>query len=168
MTQSSTTTATFTRTHAKHLAAKVITDLYQCYLLYDRPSRDSIDDYQTELIELLAGEYVYEYEFGFKKDGQRVLSWRYTVGPDGGLHGDGNAGAIYARAMVDTASYYNFLSYSSKWFTLTAQQREAVKAGLPFERGDGSLPGDGNGYWQSDHGYSAGGTRIDRKTFRPW
>lgn len=87
-----TTTITFTRTHAKQLAAKVTADLYQCHVLYDRPSEDDLDDYQTELIEMLANEYVETYEFGFKKDDKRVLSWRYTVGSDGGLYGDSNVG----------------------------------------------------------------------------
>ena len=43
MTSTFTTTATFTRTHAKHLAAKVIADLYQCSVFYDRPTVDAID-----------------------------------------------------------------------------------------------------------------------------
>jgi hypothetical protein len=58
--------ATFTRTHAKHLATMVLTDLYQCSMLYDRPSESAIGDYETELIELLANEYVAGYEFGFE------------------------------------------------------------------------------------------------------
>jgi hypothetical protein len=168
MTQSFTTTATFTRTHAKHLAAKVVADLYQCYMLYDQPAARHITDYEAELIELLAGEYVAEYEFGFKKNSQRVVSWRYTVGPDGGLHGDSNSGSLYARADISATSYYNFLTYSTKWSNLGATSKSAIEAGLPFHRGDGSLPGDGAGYWQTDHGYTAGGTLVARKTFRPW
>jgi hypothetical protein len=168
MTSTFTTTATFTRTHAKHLAAKVVSDLYQCSLLYDSPGASSLTDYEAELVELLAGEYVADYEFGFKKDGQRILSWRYTIGPDGGLHGDSNAGSLYARADISGATYYNFLTFSAKWSGLAAATREAVNEALPFRRGDGSLPGDGAGYWQTDHGYTAGGTLVARKTFRPW
>jgi len=167
MTMSFTTTITFTRTHAKQLAAKVTADLYQCHVLYDRPSEDDLDDYQTELIEMLANEYVETYEFGFKKDDKRVLSWRYTVGSDGGLYGDSNAGNIYAKAAVADATYFNFMSYSDKWWKLTEDERAAFKGALPFQRTAGSLPGDGAGYWQVDHGYSAGGVRVERKTFRP-
>lgn len=162
-----TTTTTFTRTHAKHLAAKVVADLYQCHVFYDRPSADDIDDYQTELVEMLANEYVESYEFGFKKNDKRVLTWRYTVGPDGGLHGDSDAGGIYAKATVAGATYFNFMTYSSKWAKLTDAQQAAFKSGLPIQRSSGSLPGDGEGYWHVDHGYSAGGVRLDRKTFRP-
>ncbi len=35
-------TTTFTLSHAKHLASKVVADLYQCSLLYDHPSPDSL------------------------------------------------------------------------------------------------------------------------------
>src|SRR5438094_10057936 len=108
MTTTFTTTTTFTRTHAKHLAAKVITDLYQCSLMYERPDATRIADYETELVEMLANGYVEIYEFGFKRHDRRVVSWRYSVGADGGLHGDANAGGIYARASVGDASYFNF------------------------------------------------------------
>lgn len=168
MTMTYTSTSTFTRTHAKHLAAKVVADLYQCCVFYGRPTSEDVDRYQGELVELLSGEYVESYEFGFKRNDRRVLSWSYSVGPDGGLHGDADAGGILARAEVVTASYFNFLSYNWKWWNLSLAERTAIKAGLPIQRNAGSLPGDGDGYWQVDPGYSAGGTRIERRTFRPW
>jgi len=162
-----TTTTTFTRTHAKHLAAKVIADLYQCYLMYDRPDASAIPDYETELVEMLANSYVETYEFGFKKNDRRIVSWRYTVGPDGGLHGDDTAGGIYAKASVADATYFNFMSHSSAWFALTSAQQTTFENGLPFQRSSGSLPADGDGYWVVDHGYTAGGVRVARSTFRP-
>ena len=168
MTSTFTTSATFTRTHAKHLAAKVIADLYQCSIFYDRPAVDDIEDYETELVEMLANEYVYSYEFGFKSSGKRLLTWHYTVGADGGLHGgDADAGAIYAKATVAQADYFNFMTYSDKWRGLSETKRAEFKAGLPIQRTPGSSPDDGDGYWQVDHAYSAGGVRVSRKTFRP-
>ncbi len=167
MTSTYTTTATFTRTHAEHLAAEVITDLYQCSMFYDRPDEDDIEDYETELIEMLANEYVHTYEFGFKTDEKRLLSWHYTVGADGGLHGDANAGNIYAKGTVAQATYFNFRTPSSKWNKLTSAQQAAFERGLPIQRTPGSSPVDGDGYWQVDHAYSAGGVRVQRKTFRP-
>jgi hypothetical protein len=167
MTSTFTTTSTFTRTHAKHLAAKVIADLYQCSMLYDRPDEDAIEDYETELLERLANEYVFSYEFGFNTDGKRLLSWHYTVGADGGLHGDSDAGGIYAKGKVAKATYFNFLTPSSKWNNLSAAQQSTFESTLPFQRTPGSAPVDGNGYWQIDHGYSAGGVRVERRMFRP-
>jgi hypothetical protein len=166
MTSSFTTTATFTRTHAKHLASKVIADLYQCATLYGHPDIAGIGDYETELIEMLSYEYVATYEFGFKKDGERVVSWHYSVGADGGLHGDSNAGALYTKADISGASYFNFMVYSDKWGKLPETQQKQFKSQLPFDRAPGSAPVDGNGYWQVDHGYSAGGVRVERKTYR--
>lgn len=167
MSYSFTTTSSFTRTHAKQLAAKVVTDLYQCSVLYERPSAASIEDYQNELIEMLAFEYVDRYEFGFKKDGQRVLTFRYKVGADGGMYGDSTAGGIYAKAAVAGATYYNYMTYSDKWWGLTDTQRASFKAKLSVHRKNGYLPDDGDGYWQVDHGYNAGGVCVTRETFRP-
>ena len=167
MTSTFTTSTTFTRTHAKHLAAKVMADLYQCSVFYDRPAASGIGDYETELIEMLANEYVHTYEFGFKSNSKRLLSWHYTVGPDGGLYGDADAGGIYPKATVAGTDHFNFMTYSENWWALSETKRANVKGGLPIKRTPGSSPGDGDGYWQVDHAYSAGGVRVARKTFRP-
>ena len=157
----------FTRTHAKHLAAKVVSDLYQCSLLYDSPGASSLTDYEAELVELLAGEYVEDYEFGFKKDGQRILSWRYSIGPDGGLHGDSNAGC----------SMPGRTSRAPRTTTFSRSARSGPDSqrlhGRPSTR---PCPFDGrrlpSGRWRgllADRpGYTAGGTLVARKTFRPW
>lgn len=163
-------TQSFTRTNAKYLASKVVTDLYQCARLYGRPSTDSIADYEAELIELVVGGYVDKYEFGFKQDGKRVVSWHYTVTAGGDLVGGGtddSAGGVYARAKVVGADYFNFLSYSQKWFGLTSSDRDRIKRALPFTRSAGTLPADGNGYWVQDKTYLSSGTSVARRTFRP-
>lgn len=164
------TSQTFTRTHAKYLASKVVADLYQCAKLYSSPSVDEIADYEAELIEMLVGGYVLKYEFGFKKDGKRVVTWEYTVNSAGDLIGgatDDGAGGVYARAKVAQASYFNFMTYSSKWSALTQSARTSVVSTLPFARSEGSAPDDGDGYWVNDRTYSNGGTSVGRRTFRP-
>ena len=163
-------TQTFTRTHAKHLASKVVTDLYQCARLYGSPPADEIANYEGELVELLVGGYVSEYEFGFKKNEKRVVSWRYAVNIVGDLVGGGtddSAGGVYARAKVADATYFNFLTYSQKWVSLTQAEKDAVKDKLPVHRSPGILPSDGNGYWISDRTYANGGTSVSRRAFRP-
>lgn len=160
----------FTRTHAKYLASKVVADLYQCARLYGRPSTDSIPDYEAELVELLVGGYVDEYEFGFKRDDKRVVSWQYAVTAGGDVVGGGtddSAGGVYARAKVAGADYFNFVSYSQKWFDLASSDRDRIKKSLPVTRTTGTLPADGNGYWVQDKTYSSSGTSVARKTFRP-
>jgi hypothetical protein len=167
MTQTSTTTTTFTRTEAKYLASKVIADLYQCSKRYDSPDVSRIPDYEAELVEMLVHGYVDTYEFGFKKGGARVMSWHYTVGADGGLHGDSNSGGLYAKADTAGATYFNFMAYSAKWFQLPEGDRAKFKATLPVDRTPGSAPVDGDGYWEVDHDYTAGGVSVERKSFRP-
>ena len=165
-----TATQTFTRTHAKHLASKVAADLHQCARLYNKPRASEVADYQAELVELLVGGYVAKYEFGFKKNGKRVVTWQYRVNASGDLVGGGvddRAGGVYARAKVADAVYFNFLSYSQKWWDLTQGARKAIKDRLPIHRSSGALPADGNGYWISDRTYANGGIAVSRRTFRP-
>ena len=165
-----TATQTFTRTHAKYLASKVVSDLYQCSRLYGRPSSESIADYESELVERLVHGYLDRYEFGFKKTGKRVVSWRYEVNSHGDLIGGGTddrAGGVYARAVVEGASYYNTTTSSTKWWDLTDAERLAFEDTLPFARVNGSLPSDGNGYWVADRIYRNGGTAVSRTTFTP-
>ena len=163
-----TLTTTFTRTHAKYLASKVVADLYQCSLLYDRPAPDSLAAYEEELTTLLAGGYVDTYEFGFQRYDNRVLSWHYTVSPAGDLEGDSRSGNLARAVDIGNAQYFNFLAYSVAWSNLSADEREAIQKTLPFQRSSGSAPLDGSGYWITEHGYSAGGVLITRRVFRPW
>lgn len=159
---------TFTQTHAKYLASKVVADLYQCFLLYDRPSADSIEDYEKELTTLLAGQYVETYEFGFKRNDKRVLTWHYTVGPSGDLQGDNRSGSLTRGVDVSGATYFNFLTKSDRWWKLSAAEQDSIEGTLPFQRATGYAPADGAGYWVTEHSYSAGGMLMARQVFRPW
>lgn len=116
---------------------------------------------------MIKAGYVDSYEFGFKKDEQRVVCWRYTVGPSGVLESD-RPGKVQSWVDVSGASYYNFMSYSSKWFGLTDSERSSFKSTLPIQRSSGSLPSDGLGYWVTDKTYAAGGFAASRKTFIPY
>ena len=49
---------TFTVTHARHMAAKVATDLKRMQRLYGSPSDASIASYEAELIELMKAGYL--------------------------------------------------------------------------------------------------------------
>lgn len=142
-------------------------DLSLCAGYYGRPSANDIADYAEELAQLLSKGYVSQYEFGFKLAEQRVVSWRYVVDESGVIANDDGAGRVFAHAEVRSASYYNYMSYSRKWFGLPASEREAIKSGLPVQRSAGSLPSDGSGVWVSDKSYSANGVGLSRTTFKP-
>ncbi|MFF0524399.1 hypothetical protein ACFYTC_37385 [Actinomadura nitritigenes] len=157
---------TFTRTHARRLAGRVTTDLRQSHLLYGSPVSGRLEDYRVELEELLLDGYVDKYQFGFKHDDRIVWSLRYTVGPDGAL--TGGAGGVPVRVDVSKATWFNFLTYSTQWFTLSTSAKEAVKSKLPFVRSAGSLPSDAHGYWATDRTYAAGGVGLERAVFRSW
>jgi hypothetical protein len=48
----------FTVTHARHMAAKVATDLKRMQRFYGKPSDESIADYETEATEMLRAGYL--------------------------------------------------------------------------------------------------------------
>lgn len=104
------------------------------------------------------------------QDGKRVVSWQYSVTAGGDLVGGGtgdSAGGVYARAKVAGAAYFNFLSYSQKWFELASSERDRIELGLPVSRSAATLPVDGNGYWVQDKTYSSSGTSVERRRYRP-
>ena len=166
MTFSYTKSDSFTIVQARLLASKVAADMHLCALYYGEPTEQRVRSYSEELAQLLNGGYVEAYEFGYKRDGKRVVCWRYTV-QNGQFLTDGRPGKVVSFADVSGASFYNFLTHNSGWHALTDQERADIETDLPITRSIGSLPSDGNGYWTNDHGYSAGGVGLGRCTYRP-
>ncbi len=58
---------TFTITHARHITAKVATDLKRVQRFYGKPTNAQIADYEQELTELLKGGYVDWVAYGFQR-----------------------------------------------------------------------------------------------------
>jgi hypothetical protein len=166
-TMTRTASESFTLTHAKYLASKVTTDMLRCQQSYREPSNDAINNYGTELALLLRDDYVESYEFGFRRESKRILSWSYTIDVTGLTSADDRPGRIVTGVDVSTASFFNYLTYSAKWGNLSQDERDAVRAGLPVQRVSCAPPGDGPGYWQHDLSYSASGVVLNRKNFRP-
>ena len=166
MTFSYTKSSSFTIVHARQLSSKVAADMHLCALYYGEPSELHIRNYSEELAQLLNGGYVEEYEFGYKRNGKRVVCWRYTV-QNGQFLADGRPGKVVSFADVSGATYYNFLTYASVWCALSDCDRIGIESDLPLKRSTGSRPTDGDGYWVHDHGYSAGGVGLGRRTYRP-
>lgn len=162
-----TTSSTFTITHARHIASKIAADLDLCAQYYGKPAQSQIAEYAEELAIMLRGGYVSSYEFGFKRDEKRVVCWQYNVRSDGTVDADDSAGKLFAYADTEGASYYNYMSYSTKWWELSDAERARIKSGLPVQRTNGYLPTDGSGYWIGDKQYSSNGVGTARRTFRP-
>ncbi len=161
--------ATFTVTHAKHLASKIAADLNACSRLHDQPSVAAVEDYNYELVELLRYGYLSRYEFGFKRDDKRVLSWSYEVDSYGNIETDERAGKMSAYVDLDGTTFFNYAWYSSKYHNLTSDQQANFKDSHPVNRTSGDPPSDGAGYWSgTEKNYSAGGTGISRRSFRSY
>lgn len=156
----------FTVTHARHLAAKVKTDLMRMQRFYDHPLDAWLDHYETEVVELLRHGYLGTVTYGFRRDGQWIEpTLRYTAQEfaTGGV--DDDPGKVRPGANVTGADFHSYLTYSAKWNDLTAQQREAFKSALPFQRAGAAEPGAA-GYFISDRTYSSGGRALGRSSMR--
>jgi hypothetical protein len=168
MTFSFTKTATFTIVHARYLASKVAADMHLCAQYYGRPSEQQIREYAEELAQYLNAGYIEEYEFGFEKNGKRIVSWRYKVDSNGNLTTDDRAGKVVPYVDIAGARFFNFLTQNSRFFHLTSDDQARFKAELPVRRTDGEPPSDGSGYWISDRNYFSGGCGLNRRTFQPF
>ena len=165
MTHSFTTSSTFTRTGAKYIASKILADLGGMRAYYEQPNESLIWDYYEELTELLVGGYLASVEYGFERNGRRVVTLYYEVRPDGSLS-DEKSGRVYARANISNATWFSFLTYSSEWASLRPDIKQQIEARIPIKRVSGKGPQDGDGYWVTDKSYSSGNVGAQRQTFR--
>jgi len=164
-----TASATFTLLHAKQLASRVSADMKPCQQLYGYPATDDlISRFATELAHLLNEGYVSEYEFGFQRAGQRVVSCHYRVRDGDMSAANDRPGGIVSGVDITGAISFNFLTTNSKWASLSQAEKEAFNAKLPIQRGFGAPPSDGLGHWQEDKSYSAAGTVMNRRVFKPY
>lgn len=162
-----TATSTFTIIHARYLSSKVAADMHLCAQYYGLPSEQSVRQYAEELAQYLNEGYVKEYEFGYKKNGSRLVSWRYHVDENGVITTDDRAGKVVPYVDISGATFFNFLTPNSRYWQLTQQERARFEGGLPFQRTSGDAPSDGSGYWVSDRNYFSGGHGLSRQTFQP-
>lgn len=164
-----TETTTFTVTHAKHMAAKVATDLKRLLRFYGKPCDQDIADYEIEIIALLKDGYLGTVTYGFKRDGDWVEpALRYTARDlAGSVANDDDPGRIPPNANIEGASFYCFLTYSAAWDDLSMDEKDAFKKLLPFYRTNASEPGV-NGYLEEDRTYSSGGRALNRASVRSY
>ncbi len=162
-----TNSQTFTITHAKQLAAKVATDLKRIQRLYNGgPNDDWISQYEEEVSQLLKYGYLNTVTYGFKRNDKWIIpTIKYTADELYAGNTDDDPGRVPVGADITGAYFTSFLTYSSKWFELTYDEREKFKEGLPFKRGHGNEPA-ADGYFSSDKTYSSGGKSINRSTLK--
>jgi hypothetical protein len=160
---------TFTITHARHLASKMATDLKRIQRFYNNPGDRLIDDYEGELTALLKAGYLREVTYGFQRNGDWIEpTLKYNALELNGWDGvDDDPGKIRPRADIAGAVFTSFLTYSSAWSKLTADEKASFEGGLPIKRGYGDVPGV-SGYLEQDRSYSAGGRALNRSSVRSW
>jgi hypothetical protein len=158
---------TFTVTHARHMAAKVATDLKRIQRFYGFPSDSEIADYEAEAIAFLKPGYLGTVTYGFRRDGNWIEpTLRYTPRDlIGASANDDDPGRVRANADIAGATFYSYLTYSAAWSRLSDAAKEAFRTQLPFRRSGAPEPGI-SGYLAADRTYSAGGVALDRACVR--
>src|SRR5271165_1200178 len=120
MTGSFTRSSSFTITHARYLASKVAADMHLCAHYYGNPCEAWIRSYAEELAQYLNAGYLEEYEFGYKKNGVRVVTWRYKVDVNGSISTDDRPGKIAAYVDISGATFFNYLTQNATFFALSS------------------------------------------------
>jgi len=160
-------TVSFTITHARHMAAKVATDLKRIQRLYGLPTDTQIGEYEAEITAFLKDSFLSTVTYGFQRQGLWIEpTLKYTARDlVGSSANDDDPGRIPASANVTGAVFTSYLTYTDAWWQLSEAQRETFRSKLPFRRTAGAEPGV-NGYLSSDRTYSSGGRAIDRASVR--
>lgn len=164
-----TESATFTVTHARHMAAKVSADLKRMQRFYDHPSDSDIVHYEIEAIELLKAGYFGTLTVGFLRGGQWIEpTLRYTARDLAGLAAnDDDPGRVLPGRDISGATFHNYMTYSAAWDALSESQKDAFKRRMPFHRTGMAQP-TVNGYMVDDKTYSAGGRALNRASVRAY
>ena len=129
---SSTSSQTFTRSHARDIAQKIAADMRQMNRFYGKPTLEMIEKHLEELTEMLAAGYLGTFETGFEipSTNERVISLRYVVRADGTV-ADSDPGRVKPGVDVSDARYYNHLTHSDSFRDLTAVEQQAFEDKLP-------------------------------------
>jgi hypothetical protein len=170
MSNTHTTSSTFTITHARYVTSKVAADLRQLKLFYGTPNDGQIDAYAEEAALLLRDGYLERVDYGFRRQdpqhgAQWVLLLRYAA-KNGDLV-DEHSGRVPSGIDVTGSSFWSYLTYTAPYFALSEAERERVKAALPIERSTGREAGFVFGIWSSDRTYSSAGKGVSRSVFKP-
>lgn len=162
-----TESATFTVTHARHMAAKVATDLKRMQRFYGSPRDAEIAEFETEATEMIKAGYVETVTYGFKRNGNWIEPTLRYIARDlfGTSANDDDPGRVRPGADVSSATFYSYMTYTSEWFQLAEPERAAFRRGLPFSRSGAPEPGI-TGYLANDRTYSSGGRALDRASVR--
>ena len=160
-----TESVTFTVTHAKHIAAKVATDLKRMQRFYGKPYAKSIDEYEDEIIQFLKHGYLKKITYGFQKDGDWIEPTLIYTASELDSPANDDPGKLRPGKDVSGATFHSYLEYSIEWHSLNDDEKSKFRNGLPLKRGTADEPGI-NGYLDNDRNYSSGGKSLSRSSVR--
>lgn len=162
-----TESTTFTITHARHMAAKIATDLKRMQRFYGKPSDAQIANFEDEAAALLKAGYLEDVTYGFQRNGQWIEpTLKYTARDLAATAAnDDDPGRVLPGRDVSGAGFGSFLKYTLAYLLLSEGDRARFENTLPFQRTTASEP-TVNGYLASDRTYSAGGRALDRSSVR--
>ena len=163
----STETKTFTLTHAKHIAAKVATDLKRIQRFYGVPSDVRIESFENEIIQLLKNGYLDTVTYGFKKNNCWIEPTLIFTASDLEAGVNDDPGRVRPNKDITDADFCSYLTYSSAWSSLSVGEQLNFESELPFQRGGAEKPGV-NGYLDNDRTYSSGGKTLSRSSVRSY
>lgn len=163
-TYTTSSTSSFTVTHARYLASKMAADLRQMQLFYGKPSDSQIADFITEAVVLLLNGYLEKVTYGFKRDDQWVVALRYNAHTSGVLLADDRAGRVVPGMNISGASWCSFLEHSLAFLLLSDADQQRIEDQLPLKRTVADEPGV-SGSWASDKSYSSGGVSLQRQMY---
>jgi hypothetical protein len=164
MSYSFSTTDTWSRTHARKVGGKLVADLRQMQQEYGLPTDQRLDEYLIELIVLLAGGYLRDVTYGFRRNSAWIAALRYTADMNGNLTADDRSGSVPRGEDITGATWGSFLNKSAKWDELSASARAAIENELPFSRAEASEPTAGAPVRTGDKTYSSAGCGVLRST----
>jgi len=108
----STESSTFTITHARHMAAKVATDLQRMNRLYGSPSLSKIKSFEEEVTQLLKHGYLKKVIYGFKRGDKMIeptLTYTAETLSYSGANDD-DPGRVKPGKNVEGATFYSYLT----------------------------------------------------------
>ena len=166
MSMTSTRTSTFTIANARYVTSKIKADLKLLQRAYGSPADVDIEAFGEEAAHLLNGGYLGTVTYGYRRNGFWVVALRYTAQPNGTLAADDRAGGIPRGLDISGAHFFSYLTYNTKWYSLSISERDRIEDSLPVSRTPAPEPGTNGGYWSADRSYSYNGTGVARGAFR--
>ena len=135
--------------------------------LYGKPSDGEINDYVSELVELLLAGCLESVEYGFKNSGKWAVALSYTVYANGLLSADNSSGRVPIGADITRATWGSFLRKNAKFSSMSSVEKQRLLDSIPVKRSDADAPEAGNGVWVTDKAYSSSGVAMQRRIFKP-